>query len=868
MGFLDFRVKVLLPLHQSAGIDVTHQEKMWNASPALGGSFGHEPRNLAQRFVSGRRWRVLRRGECLDIFGADRPVGTCPTDLAYFYAEFARNTPSFRRDLWSRFDLLSRRSGHGRSLVPRAARSASSRRHGSGVQGRSFARSDQPSNGFSHGYNGPDIRRDSGKHPIAGRFYFDDRFIGLDLKERLAFADALAFFFPPSQNFPGFLRHFQRGHYDTDRHSRFSVAEDILVRSCHSFGFCTGLYHLDHPATRRRLVLARGSKRSVHGEVVRAGHHELFRRKARNDFVSSFRDHDLFFNPRRTPAVRRGPKRFEREHHPRLDFMRMLKRDQTANHRLLPNRETNSVSELQRECRFLVRETEFLSCRPDCGNFRGRAAWLNKRDSRVKILATPLVCIYHRVRGVPDRKAPVVTGPVAHVGMQDVVVNWIARAKHAIGKNVRVRAAALTRNRIHSFNIFGAEVVEHFAHKPDSLVFAHARLHRPIQLVVRCIHHHRRMIEQGNLILRLDDTRVRHELLAVHNGDPFALQCEQDRRLDNVNPQRLLMKSTLLELHFYFARNVFRASHLWRHRAAQQRDSRARTLAQPRAILLMVPGSRPEVPKNGLIILGQQRESTDLVLCPGTDMRGCEIAHIVHVETQQRTHFRFGEESLGSSQSLRAKALKIDAVFPIHRHSSIGLQCHDTPPVPQLSSFATKLPCGLKYRLLGGYSRIFQGGREGNRYMHRAHALDRGFQVIESALRDDCSDLPGDSVPAVALINDDHSGSLLGRFDHRLFIERPRRPRIYHLRADPNSFEQLRRSQRDLHHAARGYYGDVASRVLHVRHAEWNGVILIRYRALELVHHLVFEKDDRIFITNGGLQEALCVVGGRWHGHF
>jgi hypothetical protein len=104
--------------------------------------------------------------------------------------------------------LLSRRSGHGRNLVPRAAGSASSRHNGSGFQGRFFARSDKPSNGFPHGYNGPDIRRDSGKQSIAGRFYFDDRFIGLDFKQRLTLADALAFFLPPGQNFPGFLRHF------------------------------------------------------------------------------------------------------------------------------------------------------------------------------------------------------------------------------------------------------------------------------------------------------------------------------------------------------------------------------------------------------------------------------------------------------------------------------------------------------------------------------------------------------------------------------------------------------------------------------------------------------------------------------------
>jgi hypothetical protein len=215
-----------LPLDECAGINVTYQRKMWNASPALGGSFGHEPRNLAQRCDCGRGWRVLGVGECLDIFGADGSPGAGPTDLAYFYAEFARKTPSFWRDLWSRCDLFLRRWKNGRNLVPGAARSASGRHNRSGFQGRFFAWSDKPSNSFPHGYNGPNIRRDSGKHAIAGRFYFDDRFIGLDFQERLTFRDALAFFFPPGQNFPGFLRHFQRGHYHTDRHSRFSVAED------------------------------------------------------------------------------------------------------------------------------------------------------------------------------------------------------------------------------------------------------------------------------------------------------------------------------------------------------------------------------------------------------------------------------------------------------------------------------------------------------------------------------------------------------------------------------------------------------------------------------------------------------------------
>jgi hypothetical protein len=55
--------------------------------------------------------------------------------------------------------------------------------------------------------------------PSPGGFDLDHRLIGFDFEERLALGDALAFFFSPGQEFAGFLRHFERGHYDADRHS-------------------------------------------------------------------------------------------------------------------------------------------------------------------------------------------------------------------------------------------------------------------------------------------------------------------------------------------------------------------------------------------------------------------------------------------------------------------------------------------------------------------------------------------------------------------------------------------------------------------------------------------------------------------------
>ena len=101
--------------------------------------------------------------------------------------------------------------------------------------------------------------------------------------------------------------------------------------------------------------------------------------------------------------------------------------------------------------------------------------------------------------------------------------------------------------------------------------------------------------------MRLDLARVRHQLLAIDDGEPFLLQREQNRRLDDVHTDRLLVKTPLLELDLDLAGDVFRASHLGRHRAAHQRDAGARTLAEPVAVLLVMAGRGTEVPQDRLV---------------------------------------------------------------------------------------------------------------------------------------------------------------------------------------------------------------------------------------------------------------------------
>jgi hypothetical protein len=51
------------------------------------------------------------------------------------------------------------------------------------------------------------------------------------------------------------------------------------------------------------------------------------------------------------------------------------------------------------------------------------------------------------------------------------------------------------------------------------------------------------MREQRDLVHGLDLARVRQQLLTVDNRQPFLLQCEEHRRLDDVHADRLLVQA-------------------------------------------------------------------------------------------------------------------------------------------------------------------------------------------------------------------------------------------------------------------------------------------------------------------------------------
>jgi hypothetical protein len=148
------------------------------------------------------------------------------------------------------------------------------------------------------------------------------------------------------------------------------------------------------------------------------------------------------------------------------------------------------------------------------------------------------------------------------------------------------------------------------------------------------------VVEQRDFVARFDEARFRHQRLSVDDFNFFFLQCEQDGQFDDVDAHRLFMQAAHFEFNANLFGYIFRSPHLRRHGAAQHGDSGARAVSEPGTMQLVMFRSRSEIPQDRLIVLWKEREAIRLVLGPCTDVGRGQVADIVHVEAQQRTHLR------------------------------------------------------------------------------------------------------------------------------------------------------------------------------------------------------------------------------------
>ena len=162
--------------------------------------------------------------------------------------------------------------------------------------------------------------------------------------------------------------------------------------------------------------------------------------------------------------------------------------------------------------------------RPDGDDVRRRDAGLDEGDRLVEDVATALVGVDLRARGAPDGERAVVARAIAVEGVEDVEVGGVAGPQHAVGEDVRMRAAALARDGVHTLDVLGAELEEHLVDERDALVLAHPRLHGPEELLVGRVDHRAGRVQERDLVLGLDLADVLQEGLAVDDADPLGLQ--------------------------------------------------------------------------------------------------------------------------------------------------------------------------------------------------------------------------------------------------------------------------------------------------------------------------------------------------------
>ena len=218
-----------------------------------------------------------------------------------------------------------------------------------------------------------------------------------------------------------------------------------------------------------------------------------------------------------------GPVGFERKDHAFFDHFGIIERNQAAEDRFLPDRQTDAVAVLQRKSGFFIGEAELLRLGPELDHVGRGDARFDDADRRVHVVAATFVGVDHRRRGAADCECSVIAGAIAIVAVQNIEERRIAGTQHAVGVDMRMRAATLAGNRIDAFDMLGAEIVQHFADHADAFVFFNARFHEAIKLVVGGIDHHGRGVEQSDLVLGFDLTHFVHELLAVDDFDALRL---------------------------------------------------------------------------------------------------------------------------------------------------------------------------------------------------------------------------------------------------------------------------------------------------------------------------------------------------------
>ena len=327
------------------------------------------------------------------------------------------------------------------------------------------------------------------------------------------------------------------------------------------------------------------------------------------------------------------------------------------------------MGELEAERLHLAAEPELLRLRQQRSDLVGADPRLDAVDAAVHPLPRLRVGVALRRRRGADGEGPVVAGPVAVEGVDDVEECLVAGPDDPVGEVVRVGVAALSGDRVDRLDLVGAHLVEPLVGERDDLVLADAGLQRLGDVLVDAVDHRAGLVEQHDLVGVLDDARVEHQLLGVDHAQPLALHLEEERRLDDVHADRHVRDPGLLEQRLDLRDGVDHQPDRRRDRAAEAEEAGAVVLLRhPRRVGLVVLHGRAEVPQHRVLAAREQRVADHLVAERAADPRLGGVADVVEVEEQERPALARLQRLPGAADPVVAQPREVDPLLVVDAH--------------------------------------------------------------------------------------------------------------------------------------------------------------------------------------------------------
>src|SRR5208337_2694371 len=153
------------------------------------------------------------------------------------------------------------------------------------------------------------------------------------------------------------------------------------------------------------------------------------------------------------------------------------------------------------------------------------------------------------------------------------------------------------------------------------------------------------------------------------------------------------------------------------------------------------------------------------------------------------------------------------------------------------------------------------------RHIGAGDSQDRRIEVIESIELEDVNDLRPHPAERPTFLHNDRSVRLLYRLHKSYSVERAERSRVNHLHIDTFSLQVGGGFQCHEYHLGMSDQSYVLALPFDVGDSQWNQTLALGNFAARSVKHLRLNKDHRIVVTNGRLQQSFGVRGCRGHDH-